>query len=298
MQTGSAWSPGGAGVSAGADNTIYRTTVLGAFASAGEDDSIAIGYNSRSDNVNSIAIGTNATATFTNSITLGNNASAKANNTVVIGNDDTVAQIPNIDAVTTLGNISYRYADVISNQVSVNAPLTSPALIELAADAGSSNDDVWTIGAADGGDFSISSFATGVDVNLLTITNTGDAVLSGDLTLNSDERLKKNIKSIKGALDLIGGIDGKTYQWKASEKSQAMQYGLIAQQLESVLPQLVKDKEDGMKTVNYQGLIPVLVNAVNELSAQKQKQDNRIASLEDRLERQNSLIEALMEKLD
>lgn len=298
MQTGIGWDPGDFGSASGADNTIYRTTVLGAFASAGDNDSIAIGYNSRSDRTNAIAIGTNTEATFTNSVAIGNNATTKANNTVVIGNDTTVAQTPNIDAVTALGNASYRYADVVTNKVTVNAPLTTAARIDLIADAGTADDDVWSINAADGGDFSISSFSTGVDVNLLTISNTGDAVLSGDLTLNSDERLKKNVKSIKGALKTLSDIDGKTYQWKDKSKRTGTQHGLIAQELEKVLPELVKTKVDGMKTVNYQGMIPVLVNAVNELSEKNKKQEERLLKLEERLERQQDMMDQLIEQLD
>ncbi len=298
MQNGIAWIPGTASSSVGADNTIFRTTVLGAFASAGENDSIAIGYNSRSDNLNSIAIGTNTEATFTNSIALGNGATTKANNTVVIGNNTTVAQTPNIDALTSLGNSTYRYADVVSNQISVNAPLTTGARINLAANAATDNADQWSINVATGGDLSVTSFATGADVNLFSINNTGDAVLAGDLTLNSDERLKKNIQPIKNALELLDDIEGKTYQWKDSAKGGAQSYGLIAQQVESVIPELVKVKDDGMKTVNYQGLIPVLVNAINEMNHNTKHQEQLILSLEEKLERQSGMIEELLDRLD
>jgi len=298
MQVGASWNPSVDGSASGADNSIFRTTVLGAFASAGEDDSIAIGYNSRSDNLNSIAIGTNSQATFTNSIALGNGATTKANNTVVIGNDDTVAQTPNIDATTSLGNTSYRYADVFSNQVSVHAPVATDARINLAANAAIDNADQWSINAATGGDLSFRSFSTGADVSLFSINNTGDAVLAGDLTLNSDERLKKNIQPIQNALALLDGIEGKTYQWKDPAKGNKSSYGLIAQQVESVIPELVKVKDDGMKTVNYQGLIPVLVNAIKEINKEKTLQEQRILSLEDKLERQSQLIDELLDRLE
>ncbi|MCX7552359.1 tail fiber domain-containing protein [Marinicella sp. S1101] len=298
FQNGIDWLPGTSLGASGSDNTIFRTTVLGAFASAGEDDSIAIGYNSRSDNTNSIAIGVSTEATFRNSIALGNGATTKAVDTVVIGNDTTVAQMPNLDSFTSLGSVDYRYADVISNQVSVDAPLANNARINMFANNATNADDQWSINAATGGSFSITSFATGADVDLLSINNTGDATLAGDLTLNSDARLKKNVEPISGALGLIQQIDGKTYQWRDASKGNGASYGLIAQELEKVIPELVKVKDDGMKSVNYQGLIPVMVNAINEMNEANEKQKQHILSLEEKLERQSDLINQLLDQMD
>ncbi len=290
------YAPGSFPISS--NESVHRTTVMGSFASAGDDDSIAIGYNSRADNTNSISIGNNTFAIFTNSIAIGNNAIAKADNTIVIGNDSHTEITANADSTTALGSAAYRYADVVTNQVSINATTGTAARLELAADSGTGNDDVWTLSAADGGDFSIASFATGTDVNLFSINNTGDATLAGDLTLNSDRRLKTDIQSIENALALISDLQGKTYHWKDPSRGRDKHYGLIAQEVEAYMPELVGEDDQGMKTVNYQGIVPVLISAVNQSQQEKKQLENRVLSLEEKLERQAQMIQELMDRME
>jgi hypothetical protein len=291
---------------------------LGAFASAGENDSIAIGYNSRADNVRSLAIGTNTSGTATDDITLGYNttntgnrsitigntaasvhlnaitigygAASHADNTAIIGSTTTTNLDPNTDAVTALGSQSYRFSDVMTNKVSVNATTTNAAVIDLFADAGITDDDKWTISAAVGGDFAISSFVSGVDVNKLSIANTGDVVLLGDVALNSDERLKTTIHSITNSLALVMQLDGKTYHWKDKNRAAGEHLGFIAQDIETILPNLVSEDKQGIKSVNYQSIVPVLNNALKELNQKSDKRNSTISELQDFIEQQQSLI--------
>jgi len=92
----------------------------------------------------------------------------------------------------------------------------------------------------------------------------------------SDRNLKKNINSISNGLEIIKQLQGRTFEWKeSSSMSEGVKYGLIAQELEEVLPDLVYnktgivEKEDGTyyKSVFMGGVIPVLIEAVKELSA-------------------------------
>jgi len=84
------------------------------------------------------------------------------------------------------------------------------------------------------------------------------------LTVNSDARLKSNIMSLGSTLAKLMKIDGKSYTMKSNEKVNKI--GLLAQEIEEVFPELVKEGEDkdGTLSVNYQGLIPVLINAIKE----------------------------------
>jgi hypothetical protein len=104
--------------------------------------------------------------------------------------------------------------------------------------------------------------------NAFVVNYDGSATLSGDLTINSDMRLKSNIISLSGALAKLLEIDGKTYTMKSNEK--AAKIGLLAQDVQKVLPELVKEADDkeGTLSVNYQGLIPVLINAIKEQQEQ------------------------------
>ncbi|WP_215232040.1 tail fiber domain-containing protein [Dyadobacter linearis] len=101
------------------------------------------------------------------------------------------------------------------------------------------------------------------------VHNNGSAWLAGTLTQNSDIRLKEYLKPLSGSLGKLYDLKGYHYQWKDKTKSQALQTGLIAQEVETVFPELVETDKDGFKSVNYIGLIPHLLEAVKEL-----KQEN------------------------
>jgi len=263
-----------------ANMTISRTTVLGNSATVLADDGIALGYSSRVAGLGSIAIGTNAATAHANSVTIGYGASSKADNTVVVGNDSTVALTANIDALTTLGNSTYRFKDVFSNKVSVNAATSAAAQIDLWADAGAANNDKWSLSAANGGNFSLASLASGSEVTLLSVTNTGDMTVAGDLAINSDRRLKTNIETIKNASNVIRQLEGKRYNWKPElQRDSNKHLGLIAQEVEAILPELIVEDNQGIKSVNYVGIIPVLINALNEQKAQLEKQQRQIDQL-------------------
>jgi hypothetical protein len=100
--------------------------------------------------------------------------------------------------------------------------------------------------------------------NAFVVKYDGSATLAGDLTVNSDARLKSNIISLGSTLAKLMQIDGKSYTLKSNEKENKI--GLLAQEILEVFPELVKSGMDKNETlsVNYQGLIPVLINAIKE----------------------------------
>jgi len=94
---------------------------------------------------------------------------------------------------------------------------------------------------------------------------------NGNLTTNtSDERLKENITPLTGALDKIKNLQGVTYQWKdRNAGGDAVRLGFIAQQVEAVEPLLVftSKTEEQYKGLHTDGIIPLLVEAIKELSS-------------------------------
>ena len=104
--------------------------------------------------------------------------------------------------------------------------------------------------------------------NAFVVNYDGSATLSGDLTINSDARLKSSIISLGNTLAKLLLIDGKSYTTKTNESKSKI--GLLAQDVQKVFPELVKTTNDKNKTlsVNYQGLIPVLINAIKEQQKQ------------------------------
>jgi len=96
-------------------------------------------------------------------------------------------------------------------------------------------------------------------------TTTGDGWLQGALTQNSDARLKKNIRQLQDPLEKINQLNGYSYNWKDPKADPSMQMGLLAQELQKVYPELVKQNDKGILSVNYMGLIPVLIESIKDL---------------------------------
>jgi len=95
-----------------------------------------------------------------------------------------------------------------------------------------------------------------------------DLQVGGDITAfaSSDINLKENINVIPNALDKINAISGNTFTWKDSDKGEDT--GVIAQEIEALgLPGVTTIRDDGTKAVRYEKLVPVLIQAIKELSA-------------------------------
>ena len=102
----------------------------------------------------------------------------------------------------------------------------------------------------------------------------GNMVASGNVTAYSDARLKTNVKTIDNALDIVDQLRGVSFDWKENGKHSI---GVIAQEVEEVLPELVLDatstdpetkEETTVKTVDYGKMVGVLINAIKELKAE------------------------------
>jgi Chaperone of endosialidase len=100
-----------------------------------------------------------------------------------------------------------------------------------------------------------------------SIDNSGNLIAAGDITTNSDSRLKDNIEPITDALTIVNQITGVTYSLIDDDKK-IRHVGLIAQDVEAVMPEAVLENEDGIKSVAYGNLVGLLVEAIKELRAE------------------------------
>ena len=104
----------------------------------------------------------------------------------------------------------------------------------------------------------------------------------------SDLRLKTNVSTISGALDKVNQLRGVNFEWKDEDRGTGNNLGFIAQEMETVIPELVNEAglpndENGeapIKSVNYANLTSVLVEAIKELSAKNDALEERIKVLE------------------
>jgi hypothetical protein len=108
----------------------------------------------------------------------------------------------------------------------------------------------------------------------LRINSAGNATFSGTITANSDERLKENVVGITNALDKVLDLRGVFFNRIGDPERQI---GVIAQEVEKVLPELVLEAGDGVKSVAYQNMVAVLIEAIKE-------QQEQINELKDRLD--------------
>jgi len=99
---------------------------------------------------------------------------------------------------------------------------------------------------------------------LMSGAYTGNFTATGDITAYSDESLKKDVKTIEGALDKTKELRGVEFT-RIADDSRSI--GVIAQELENVLPELVLTDDEGIKSVNYAQITGLLIEAVKELSA-------------------------------
>jgi hypothetical protein len=106
----------------------------------------------------------------------------------------------------------------------------------------------------------------------------------------SDERLKENIKPLDSALDKVLKINGVSFDWKElteEEKktihgNEGHDVGVIAQEIEEVLPEVVTTRDSGYKAVKYEKIVPLLIESIKELKSIVEEQQKEINELKNK----------------
>jgi hypothetical protein len=97
------------------------------------------------------------------------------------------------------------------------------------------------------------------------ISSTADVIAYA----SSDKRLKDNLKPIENPLDKVSKLCGYEFDWNDKQKTyQGHDIGVVAQEVEEVLPELVATREDGYKAVKYEKIVPLLIEAIKEQQQQ------------------------------
>jgi len=115
---------------------------------------------------------------------------------------------------------------------------------------------------------------SGFNISVNGVTATG-VVTATDFNSTSDAKLKTNVQAIPNPLDKIVRIDGVSFNWIENNKPSM---GVIADNIEEVLPELVSDTDP--KTVNYNGLIGLLIEVVKDQQTQINSLNERLSQLE------------------
>jgi len=101
---------------------------------------------------------------------------------------------------------------------------------------------------------------------------------------HSDIRWKKNVQSLTNSLEKVTRLRGVSYEWRRDEFAEmnfleGQRIGLIAQEVEEVIPEVVSTAADGYKSVEYANLVAVLIEAVKEQQKQIEALESKINSL-------------------
>jgi hypothetical protein len=96
----------------------------------------------------------------------------------------------------------------------------------------------------------------------------GNMTVAGEVIANSDIKLKENIEVIPNALEKVTQIRGVTFTRNDQEDKEKRHAGVIAQEVEKVLPEVVMEGNDGIKSVAYGNLVGLLIEAIKEQQEQ------------------------------
>lgn len=221
------------------------------------DQALQYQVDNANETANSAILGLDAVANtvgqfaalIDNAAALANSASNTANATA-----DGLAQeiTDRIDGDYALANSVQDLYDV------VNSLTVSGDYVERTGDTMSGNLTISSGGINVGG---TATFTGG------NMTVGGDITASGEITAFSDMALKYDIQTIDDALALVNKMRGATFL-RADIPGNPRQVGVIAQEMQTVLPQVVHEQENGLLSVAYGNIVAVLIEAIKQLTAE------------------------------
>ena len=264
----------------------YSTAASGNYSTAMGESSIASGANST-------ALGKSTSATGNYSTSLGNSTTASGSQSTALGESSTASGYASLATgrsntasgynATAMGRASTA-SGYYSTVIGYNATASDFASFVI-GQYNSSGSSATSAGSYDvsAPAFVIGNGTSGTVSDAFKVMFNGDATVSNDLTVSgdvvvsSDARLKSNIVSLGSTLARVLLIDGKTYKMKKDGKQKI---GVLAQDIQKVFPELVSEDDNKMLAVNYQGLVPVLINALKEQDGKMKEQEKRLERLE------------------
>jgi hypothetical protein len=205
-----------------------------------------------------------------NSLSVGSNAAASG--TGGIGYDNATGVFtytpPDLSGYQTKSGSVYLGSTAVPLNRASGSLTLADVSVSSASSAGSADTLVTT------NNYQVSSLGVGKAApgsNSLAVK--GGITAEGDITAyyTSDSRLKTKIESITGALGKVSKLDGITFNWndQAEGKDQTRrEAGVLAQQIQEVLPEAVAERDNGMLAVRYEQLVPLLIEAIKELKAE------------------------------
>ncbi|MCE7060086.1 tail fiber domain-containing protein [Dyadobacter sp. CY343] len=250
------------------------------------EGSIGLGIGSISPGSGSVAIGTGAVARIANGTVLGNYNDIS----LPVGDNLDNQRLLQVGNGSSSNNRKNALTILKNGNVGVGSNTLEPEhLLDLGGRMRIKNSNSGTAGLFLDGEVTDKAAFIGMKNNTevgffigggwkFWVNSGGEGFLTNILH-DSDRRLKRDFAPLSNSLFKIDNLQGQHYFWKDTTKTQLLQTGLIAQDVEEYFPELVTTNEKGFKSVNYIGLIPHLIESVKALKAK----DEEFAALQKEL---------------
>jgi len=228
-------------------------------------------------------------ATFTSGVTTQNNALGVVSGSKTISGITLGSNLATLTIGTGLSGTSYNGSTAVT--IANSGVLSNIAGSGISVSGGTGNVTITNTGvtsAVAGTGVSVSgatgavtisigqSVATSATPTFAGLTINGAITATGDITAyyTSDKRHKNNIQIIPNALEKVSKLNGVTWEWNddVNEVTKSTpKTGLIAQDVQSVLPEVVKEREDGFLSLDYSKMMGLMVEAIKEQQTQIHK---------------------------
>ncbi|MBA3679307.1 tail fiber domain-containing protein, partial [Candidatus Saccharibacteria bacterium] len=228
----------------GAEASGDASTAFGSFTTASAFYSTAFGNNTTAGGYTSTAFGDNTTASGDYSTAFGRSTTAAADNSTALGRAINVNN-------TATNSVGIGLDSTVRNLTQANTLAVVGGTVGLGTLAPTHQLDVSDVTTTN-----VSQFLGSGGTQCTVVTGTG-------WSCSSDETLKTNILNVANGLDIIKQIQGVTYNWK-SDPTGTQQDGFLAQDIQKILPELVTTDSNGKLSLNKDGIMPFIVEAIKE----------------------------------
>jgi hypothetical protein len=251
--------------------------ISGSFTSVSESiaNSLDLRLTTASSNANIITFTKGGGSTFNLTIDTGSTSgisSVVADTTPQLGgnldlNTKTVSGSGTIDIN---GNISGSLLDISGTGTSKFSSHLQAHCLGIGTSPSGTSGQINATKGVFSGHISGSSLSVSGDITGSALLVNGAINATGDVTAfhSSDERLKDNITPIESAIDKINQIGGYEFDWNSDSEHSGHDVGVIAQEIEKVLPEVVTTRENGFKAVRYEKIVALLIQALKEQQSQ------------------------------
>jgi hypothetical protein len=277
------------GLATGA-NTVASgdgSTAMGNYSEASGFYSTAMNYRTTANAYTSTAMGNNTTASGDNSLATGSYTTASGASALAAGDFTSAGGYASFAAgANTISTGSYStalgYGTLATGEGSIASGFGTTAHSYACVTMGRNNfssgdpanwvptDPVLLVGnGADAGNLN----------NIMEFYKNGNLGIAGNYYMLSDIEFKKDIQPLKNALQKISAVNGYHYYWKSGMADRHLQTGILAQEIQAQMPELVTKTLKGNLMVNYNGLTPYIIEAVKELKNENEQLKNDVEVL-------------------